>query len=67
MESNFQQPGRDNPPHTGFRNTKSHVNLTKPPQCHVHPQEIAGPNSRPYEGKPMGFHSPLIGPAISWG
>ena len=21
---------------------------------------------RPYEGKPMGFHSPLIRPAISW-
>ena len=32
------------------------------------PQEIAGPNSRPFFfGKPMGFHSPLIRPAIYWG
>ena len=30
-------------------------------------QEIAGPNSRPYLGKPMGFHSPLMRPAIYWG
>ena len=32
------------------------------------PQEIAGPNSRPYYGKPMGFHSPLIRPYfLGWG
>ena len=36
-----------------------------PLDWHVSPQEIAGPNSRPYEGKPM-VKSPLIRPAISW-
>ena len=41
-------------------------NLRGPPQSYVYPQEIAGPNSRPYWGKAMG-NSPLIRPAISWG
>ena len=43
-----------------------HGNLRGPgTQGHVSPQEIAGPNSRPYSRKPMD-NRPLIRPAISW-
>ena len=34
-----------------------------PPQGHVYPQEIAGPNSRPYQREPMvNINSPSIRP-----